>query len=209
MSTRLVLVLLSLAAIGCHRENAANRSPPTAIPSPHEKAAPKQPPLGINLDGESVDPFTASDRKAIVLIFVSTDCPIVNRYAPDLRRIYEAYQDRSVAFWLVYADPSESPDKIRQHLVDYNLSLPALRDPEHRLVTFCEARRTPEAALFTPDRRRHYRGRIDDRFTDYGKSRQAASRHDLTDAIDAVLEGRPVAAPVVEAIGCDIPGVVP
>ena len=159
------------------------------------------------LDGGRVDPFAKPETKAVVLIFVSTDCPIANRYAPVLGRLYEAYQPRNVSFWLVYADATETPEKIRQHVEEYQHQIPALRDMDHRLAKFCEARRTPEAVVFSAGRNRQYRGRIDDRFTGYGKSREFASRHDLQEAIEAVLAGKAVPTPVTEAIGCLIPGV--
>lgn len=157
--------------------------------------------------GGRIEPFANPGPRAIVLIFVSTDCPIANRYAPELARIYDVYQGQQVAFWLVYADADESPERIRRHLEEYRHLIPALRDPDHRLVKFSGARRTPEAAVFSPGARRQYLGRIDDRFTDYGKSRKSASEHTLQDAINAVLSGRRVSTPVTTAIGCPIPGV--
>jgi hypothetical protein len=50
-----------------------------------------------------------------------------------------------------------------------------------------------------------YRGRIDDRVEDLGRERARAVRHDLADALDAVLAGRAVAVPETRAIGCSIP----
>jgi hypothetical protein len=39
-------------------------------------------------EGGEVNPFDApTDIKAIVFLFTSTDCPISNRYAPDVRRL--------------------------------------------------------------------------------------------------------------------------
>jgi hypothetical protein len=160
-----------------------------------------------DLDGRTVDPFADRHSKAIVLLFVCTDCPIANRYAPTIQKIYETYHQKQVAFWLVYADPSESPEKIREHLKAYKHQAPALRDPEHRLVALSRAKKTPEVAVFQPGQKLAYRGRIDDLFTDYGKSRNEATQHDLRDALDAILNGRPVKHPTTEAIGCHIPDI--
>ena len=41
-------------------------------------------------------------------------------------------------------------------------------------------------------------------FADYGQRRQTVTQHDLRNALDAVLAGKPVAQPVTEAIGCHI-----
>ena len=73
-------------------------------------AAPAQPtgaaPDGVlDLEGRAVDPLDAPGATAVVLIFTRTDCPISNRYAPEVRRLYERFHDRGVRFWLVYPDP--------------------------------------------------------------------------------------------------------
>jgi hypothetical protein len=49
-----------------------------------------------------------------------------------------------------------------------------------------------------------YRGRIDDRYVDLGLERPAATTHDLGDALEAVMTGKPVAHPTTQAVGCYI-----
>ena len=164
---------------------------------------------GEALDGRQVDPFANPGAKAVVLIFVSTDCPIANRYAPTIQELYERYRSQPVGFWLVFADGSESRQKIQEHLAAYGHEAPALRDPQHRLVEFCGATKTPEAVVFAARRKLAYRGRIDDLFTDFGKWREQPTKHDLSDAIEAVLEGRAADPAQSAVIGCDIPGAKP
>ncbi|HXG46916.1 MAG TPA: peroxiredoxin, partial [Methylomirabilota bacterium] len=108
-----------------------------------------------------------------------------------------------VAFWLVYADGTVSADAIRRHVREYDYPCAALRDPEHRLVEFCGAKVTPEAAVIAPDGRVVYRGRIDDRYVAFGKWRPAPTRRDLFEALSAALEGRSV-VPGGPAVGCTI-----
>ena len=67
----------------------------------------------MDLSGKDRDPF-AKPAKARVFLFVRTDCPITNRYAPELARIAREFADRDTEFWLVYADPREEPAKIRR-----------------------------------------------------------------------------------------------
>jgi hypothetical protein len=159
----------------------------------------------IDLAGHPVSPFGSRAATAVVLIFVCTDCPVANRYAPDLEHLYEAYRGKGVAFWLVYADPGEESAKIRRHLKEYGYQIPALRDSDHQLVRLCGVTKTPESVLFSGAGKQVYRGRIDDRFTDYGKGRGAPSREDLREAIDCVLQGKPVPAATTDVIGCVIP----
>jgi len=160
----------------------------------------------LTLDGASVDALAAPPgTRAIVFVFTSTDCPISNRYAPELRRIVSAFADRGVAFRLVYPNPAEEPSAIRQHIAafGYEGSIQPLRDPRLALVKFVKATVTPEAAVVA-NGRVAYRGRIDDRYVDLGLERPAPTTHDLADALTAVLAGRPVGHPTTQAVGCFI-----
>lgn len=158
-----------------------------------------------DLDNRLVDPFQiAPDAKAVAFLFVSVECPISNRYAPEIRRVHDAFAPRGVAFRLVYPNPAESPAMIRLHLKDYNLPTGALRDPQQALATFAQATITPEAALYDAHNRRMYLGRIDDRYVSLGLERPAATRHDFADALVATLAGRRVSAPTAPAVGCYI-----
>jgi thiol-disulfide isomerase/thioredoxin len=152
-----------------------------------------------DLGGAPVHLFESG--KPTVLVFVRTDCPISNRYAPELQRLYKEYSSR-VDFFLVYADPSESPGSIRKHIADYGYPFPPLRDPHHALVKLSKAAVTPEAALFSARGELLYHGRIDDRYVDFGKYKPAADKHDLQDAIDEMLAGKPISEPATRAIGC-------
>lgn len=166
---------------------------------PFSQAAQK---TALHLDGTPADPFEASPGKPVVLVFVRTDCPISNRYAPLLQRISSQYAAR-VAFWLVYPGKTTSAEKIRQHETDYGYKLPALRDPQHALVLQARVQVTPEAAVFDATHRLVYHGRIDNLYEDVGRARPAATTHELDDAIQAALT-RKAAPPNTPAVGCYI-----
>ena len=156
----------------------------------------------LHLDGTPADPFLENAGKPVVLLFVRTDCPISNRYAPLIRRISSQYAAK-VAFSLVYPGKSSSAERIRQHESDYGYKLPALRDPQHALVLQAQVQVTPEAAVFDANHRLVYHGRIDNLYEDVGRARPAATTHELDDAIQAALNGKapPTNTP---AVGCYI-----
>ena len=156
-------------------------------------------------DGHKFTLLQDKSQRATVLLFVTNDCPITNSYAPEIKRLYAAYAARKVMFYLVYADPELKAAAVRQHVKEYGLPCPALLDSGQRLVHFTQAAVTPEAVILAPDGKRLYKGRIDDRYIDFGKARFAATTHDLRDALDAVLRGRPAPHPTTKAIGCFIP----
>jgi hypothetical protein len=156
-----------------------------------------------NLDGTLVDPFQmAPGTKATVFLFVSTDCPISNRYAPDVRRLHDTYAKNGVAFWLVYPNPADSTADIRDHLTAFSYPGSALRDPRHDLVKQAGATITPEAAVYDSHGGLTYRGRIDDRYSAVGVEKAMATKHDLQDAIAATLAGKPVTQRFTQAVGC-------
>jgi hypothetical protein len=156
-----------------------------------------------DLDGRPVDPFQlAADAKLAVFVFVSVDCPVSNRYAPEIRRLHETFAAQGVALRLVYPNPAESPAAIRDHLNAYGYPVEGLRDPRHLLVKQAEITITPEAAVFTRDGRLTYRGRIDDRYVSLGVERPVATRRDLFEALTDSLAGKAVRQPRTPAVGC-------
>ena len=155
----------------------------------------------VDLDGKSADPF-AGAAKVRVLVFVRTDCPISNRYAPELKRLSDEFAARGAVFSIVYADPSETSGNIRHHMEEYAFPGAAIRDPGHVLVRRAKATITPEAAVFSAAGALLYHGRIDNRYIEVGKSRPSPTRHDLEDAIGAALDGRPQLEASAPAVGC-------
>ena len=183
--------LLSLGTVwlaGCQSElTAVRHAPDVAV---------------LDIENRMVNPFENQNPKAIVFVFVRTDCPISNRYAPEIERLAGRYD--SMAFWLVYPEASTSVKEIEQHRKDYRLSLQVLRDPRHTLVKMARVKVTPEVAVFLPDGHQVYHGRIDDRYVDFGKERPAPSTHDLDEVLKCVIGGKPIASSATRAIGCYI-----
>jgi AhpC/TSA family protein len=161
----------------------------------------------VDLDGRPVAALPAGTGPT-VLVFTRTDCPISNRYAPELRRLGQRFTGHGVAFRLVYVDPAETPAAIREHARAYGLGLEVLRDPRHELVRLAGATVTPEAAVFVPDGagpRLVYRGRIDDRAVDFGRARPQPRTRDLADVLESLTTGHALTLRTTTAVGCFIP----
>ena len=139
-----------------------------------------------------------------VLVFVSTDCPVSNRYAPEIKRLYDQFSPRGVRFRLVYPNPLDDESAMRTHRLAFGYPPIAERDPDHSLVRAVGATITPEAVIVDGTQRVVYRGRIDDRFVELSRERPAPTQHDLRNAITAVLAGTPVSPSHTQAVGCFI-----
>ena len=151
-----------------------------------------------------VDPFQTTDRQATVFIFIRTDCPISNRYAPAIQKLDREFGAQGVSFWLVYVDPRQSLAEVRQNFTSYGYHLHAVLDPKHTLVRLAGAQVTPEASVFSSQGRLVYHGRIDNSYVDIGQRLPAPTENDLELTLNAVLAGRPVPQKTTRAVGCYI-----
>jgi peroxiredoxin len=147
----------------------------------------------------------AHESKAIVLLFLAPDCPISNSYAPELNRLAAQYSRRGVLFYGVFSDPAVSGTEMEQYGREYGYSFPLLLDRSQSLARQAGAAATPEAVILSARGEVLYRGRIDDRFIDFGKTRPAPACRDVKLSLDQILAGKPVSHPATKALGCGIP----
>jgi peroxiredoxin len=145
----------------------------------------------------------ARDRKVVVLAFLGTECPLAEAYAPRLAELARDFGKRSVALFGVDANQQDGPVAIGRFADKHGLPFPILKDVGNILADRIGAERTPEVFVLDVSRAVVYRGRIDDQYA-IGIHRPSSTRHDLVDALDAVLAGRPVATPRTDAVGCRI-----
>jgi peroxiredoxin len=143
-------------------------------------------------------------KRAIVVFFTTTDCPLSNNDVPEMNRTWRAYEARGVAFYAVQADTTIAGADVVQHAKDYQFSFPVLFDPHQILVKMTGADTIPSAALLTSDGTLLYLGRIDNWVEDFNIRRPAPTKFDLREALDAVLAGKPVPNARTKAFGCAI-----
>jgi mono/diheme cytochrome c family protein len=144
------------------------------------------------------------DAKAVVVVFLSFDCPVSTGYSQALGELARAYGGRGVAFVGLATNPDEDAAQVARHAADYRLPFPVRKDEKLAAADALQATTTPEAFVLDRDRNLRYRGRIDDGYAARLKRNQAVTRHDLRRALDEVLDGKPVTEPVTAAVGCPI-----
>jgi hypothetical protein len=185
-------ILISLLSLGFAFSSGSS----AVVKSPHIQVS--------GLSGNSVEPLADRQAKAIVLIFVRTDCPISNRYAPVIQDLNRRFTKRGVSFWLVYLEPRQKKEEVRRHIMEYQYNSHVALDPKHTLVKFAGVQVTPEVAVFSRQAQLLYRGRIDNRYVNFSQARLAPTRNDLELTLDAILSGQPVPLKTTPAVGCYI-----
>lgn len=182
------------------------------VSSGESRATPLNKSYGYDLKGQPITRLTMPGTQAVVLFFAATDCPICNRYIPEIQTLERKYSAQHVVVWYVYPNPGETSAGVRQHEADYGAEAHVLMDRKHTLVKFAHVVITPEVALLIPDHsgpipfRVVYRGRIDNRYIQLGEQRPKPTQFDLERAINDELQHRPVQGPDGPPVGCWIIG---
>ncbi|HEV3040116.1 MAG TPA: redoxin family protein [Candidatus Angelobacter sp.] len=143
-------------------------------------------------------------KRAVVLLFVTTDCPLSNGYVPEFNRLQRSYAQKGIIFYAVQGDATIAAGEVRKHVKEFGYGFPYLIDPQESLANFTGATTTPEAAVLSPKGDLLYMGRIDNRLEDYGKHRVQVTEFDLRDALEAIVNGKAVPRPRTKPFGCAI-----
>ncbi|MEX0961036.1 MAG: redoxin domain-containing protein [Burkholderiales bacterium] len=146
--------------------------------------------------------YYLSDAKAVVLMVHGNGCPIVRKALPEFKAIRENYRAQGVEFLLINSNLQDDRESIAREAAEFDVDLPILVDETQLIGESLGIVRTADVFVIDPNGWKvAYRGPVDDRLA-YGAQKPAANRHYLTDALDAVLAGEPVAVAQAEAVGC-------
>lgn len=151
----------------------------------------------------------SQNQKGILLFFLTTECPIANRYAPEISRIAAEHEPKDIVSVIVYVDPNTTKSEAGRHQKDYALPKYAVLDIKHVLVDSIGISATPECALIDRSGYVVYRGRIDDTYIEHGRPRDKPQRLDLRIALKEFLSGKKISVRSTPAIGCNIPPLPP
>lgn len=176
--------------------------------APRAETAPSAPAQQVRLQdpagrSRTLGELTAGS-KAVVVVFLGTECPIANGYAPLLSELAGRWKTRGVSLVGVNSNPDETPAAVSAQAKAYHLTFPVLKDPQQKLADALGARVTPEAFLLDSAGKVVYHGRIDDSYASRARKNAEAKSPDLERAVDAFLAGTPVAVSETRAIGCAI-----
>ena len=157
-------------------------------------------------DGRMVSIDDFSDAPALLVMFICNHCPYVKHVRSELARIGRDYGTRGAGIVAISPnDPAQYPDdspemmKVEKETAGY--AFPYLFDESQDVARAYDAACTPDLYVFDGDRRLVYRGQFDDSRPSNDRPVNGA---DLRNALDAVLEGRPVPELQRPSLGCGI-----
>lgn len=151
--------------------------------------------------GKTVTRADFKDRKAVVVVFLGTECPINNQFIPRLVEFQNEFGKQGVQVLGINANLQDTPDRVVSHAKKFEINFPVLKDTGSAAADQFGAQRTPEAFVLDASGVVRYQGRIDDQFG-IGFKRAKPTRNDLKEAIVEVLAGKSVTQATTEVAGC-------
>ncbi len=158
----------------------------------------------LDLDGGAHRIGNGEGYDAVALVFMTSECPISRQYVPELNRLAESLDDSRVKFLGVVYEPQLNRAAAVKFRDTFNVAFPLLFDASGELAATLGPTHVPEAFVLDRHAQVVYQGRIDNRYGELGKRRPEATTHDLADAIDSVLNGKPIEVAKTKAVGCPI-----
>lgn len=151
------------------------------------------------IDGKEHNLESFKGKKAVVVMFISTRCPVSNAYNERMAKLYDDYSKKDVAVIGINANSTESMDDARKHAEEHKFSFLVLKDEGNLVADEYGAQFTPEIFVLDGTLALRYHGRIDN-----SKRIDDVSTHDLRDVLDAMLAGKEITKKETKAFGCTI-----
>jgi peroxiredoxin len=140
-----------------------------------------------------------SDAKAVVILFVSTQCPVSRGFDARMVELAKTYQAKDIVFLGINSNKAESLDDIKAHATAHDYSFVVLKDKDNVVADQFKAKVTPEAFVLSTTGDVLYHGRIDD-----APDPAERKAEDLKNALDQLVAGQDVALAETKAFGCSI-----
>ena len=150
-------------------------------------------------NGKSHSLSDYKNSEAIVLMFISTKCPVSNSYNEKMKELYDNYHSKDIEFIGINSNKTEDIDAIKEHAEGHNFKFTILKDWNNVIANKLDAQVTPEIYVLNSDLDVLYHGRIDD-----ARGAGPAKNNDLKNALDEILSGKKVAVERTRAMGCTI-----
>lgn len=143
---------------------------------------------------------------ATVIMFICNHCPYVKHVQKGLVELANDYIPKGISFVAICSNdienyPDDSPENMRAVAKRLAYPFPYLFDDSQEVARAYDATCTPDFYIFDKDLRCVYRGQMDD--SRPGNEKPVTGK-DIRDALDNILNKKPVNEEQYPSIGCNI-----
>ncbi len=154
-------------------------------------------------DGRTYSPSDFVGKKGLVIVFTCNHCPYAQAVKPRIHNLYERFKDKGVQFLAINPNdevhhPEDSFEKMKEEKYDY--PFPYLRDESQAVAKEYGAVCTPDIFVYDSEQKLFYHGRVDDNW----KEPEKVTRHELQEALEALIAGKNPQAEQHPSVGCSI-----
>lgn len=162
--------------------------------------------LPDTVSGKHLSLEKARGSVATVVMFICNHCPYVKHINETLVKLAHEFLSQGVSFIGISSNdvenyPDDSPHKMKETAVSVGYPFPYLYDETQETAKAYGAACTPDFFLFNKSLQLVYRGQFDDSRPGNGV---AVTGKDLREALNALIENRPIPANQKPSIGCNI-----
>ena len=142
--------------------------------------------------------FPNPDKKATVVLFMSSSCPCSESHEKKISRLYQTYSKDGFEFVAVHANQDETLEEAQAHFKKAQLPFAIVQDEGAKIANELKALKTPHAYIIQKGKI-IYEGGVDDSM-DAAKSKKEF----LETALKEVSQGQSITLAKTRALGCQI-----
>ena len=162
--------------------------------------------LPDTVSGKTVRFEEVAGDKGTLVMFICNHCPFVKHVLDELVRLGRDYRDSGIGLVAISSNditgyPQDRPERMKELADSAGFEFPYLYDESQNTARAYDAACTPDFYVFDSQRTLVYRGQLDDSRPGNGIPVTGA---DVRAALDALLEGKPLARQQKPSIGCNI-----
>jgi peroxiredoxin len=162
--------------------------------------------LPDTVSGKDVSLAAVKGPTATVILFICNHCPFVKHVNAALVKLGNDYKVKGISFIAISSNdvasyPDDGPEQMKLVAEQQHYPFPYLYDASQEVAKAYEAACTPDFFVYDSNLQLAYRGQLDDSRPGNDKPVSGA---DIRNALDHLIQGKPVPADQKPSIGCSI-----
>ncbi len=162
--------------------------------------------LPNTIDGKLIELKTYAANKPLLIAFICNHCPYVLHIIEQFTDVANRYQKKGIACVAISANditshPQDAPDKMLSFANTHGFEFPYCFDESQAVAKAYQASCTPDIYLFNQAHLLVYHGQFDN--ASPGND-EAVTGNDLRQAMDCLLQNKPMPAVQHPCMGCNI-----